>query len=115
MAVLISDSWNNTIQSSCTWPNTCLIKLRQFGELLTKHVAAQHRLPEQENFAATIHLLQREGVHATVIQGFHDLRRAGNDAIASPKTAPSIPAPSSHPRTPATSKSNNSRISSKKL
>ncbi|MBN9416363.1 MAG: type I restriction-modification system endonuclease [Candidatus Eremiobacteraeota bacterium] len=62
-------------------PNTCLIKLRQFGELLIKHVAAQHRLQEAENFAATIHLLQREGVHASVIQGFHDLRRAGNDAV----------------------------------
>ena len=62
-------------------PNTCLIKLRQFGELLIKHVAAQHRLPDQENFAATIQALQREGVHASVIQGFHDLRRAGNDAV----------------------------------
>lgn len=62
-------------------PNTCLIKLRQFGELLIKHVAAQHRLPEGENFAATIGLLQRDGVHSSVIQGFHDLRRAGNDAV----------------------------------
>ena len=62
-------------------PNTCLIKLRQFGELLIQHVAAQYRLPEQENFAATIHALQREGVHTSVIQGFHDLRRAGNDAV----------------------------------
>lgn len=62
-------------------PNTCLIKLRQFGELLVAHVAAHFNLPEGENFASTIGRLKREGVNQTVITGFHELRLAGNDAV----------------------------------
>ncbi len=62
-------------------PNTCLIKLRQFGELLVRHVSAHYNFSEQENFAAAIHRLKREGVNATVIEGFHELRTAGNDAV----------------------------------
>lgn len=62
-------------------PNTCLIKLRQFGELLIRHVAACYNVPEQENFANTLQRLKREGVNATVIEGFHELRTAGNDAV----------------------------------
>jgi len=62
-------------------PNTCLIKLRQFGELLASHVAAKFNVPEQENFINLVPLLAREGVNSDVVQGFHELRLAGNVAV----------------------------------
>lgn len=64
-------------------PNTSLIKLRQYGELLASHVAALTNtdVPEAENFAGTVHALRRNGVNEQVIQGFNELRHAGNDAV----------------------------------
>jgi len=62
-------------------PNTCLIKLRQFGELMISHVAAGLNLPQADDFNATIRRLKADGVNPDVIRGFDLLRRAGNEAV----------------------------------
>lgn len=66
-----------------TDPNTCLFKLRQFGELLAKEVTARAGLLESpdENFAALLGGIRRSG-HAPqrVVDLFHHLRRHGNEA-----------------------------------
>lgn len=62
-------------------PNTCLVKLRQFGELLVQHVAARFGIAEQETFGGFIHCLRRQGVTPDVIRGFDELRHAGNEAV----------------------------------
>ena len=65
-------------------PVTCLMKLRQFGELLAQLVAANfgvyttHEEPQLKllNRLSSQNLLTRE-----VNKLFHEIRRAGNDAI----------------------------------
>ena len=64
-------------------PNTCLIKLRQFGELLAKLVAANAGLYEDSG-ERQIDLLRRldarGAVTGEVLNLFHELRKAGNRA-----------------------------------
>jgi type I restriction enzyme R subunit len=66
-----------------TDPNTCLFKLRQFGEQLAKEVAARAGLlaSPDENFATLLGNIRRSG-HAPqrVVELFHHLRRYGNEA-----------------------------------
>jgi type I restriction enzyme, R subunit len=64
-------------------PVTCLMKLRQFGELLAQLVAAQVGL-YQDSEENQLKLLNRLGAN-NLIPGeigtlFHELRRAGNEA-----------------------------------
>ncbi len=65
-------------------PNTSLIKMRQFGELLAKHVATQMALYDAEKAESQYELLRRlrdEGVLSQEIyQLFGEVRRAGNAA-----------------------------------
>lgn len=65
-------------------PNTCLIKLRQFGELLAQLVAAKAGLYENptENQLDLLRRLESAGaMGGQALDLFHDLRRAGNDAV----------------------------------
>lgn len=62
-------------------PNTCLIKLRQFAELMIKHVTAGLNLPWADDFNANVRRLQAEGVSQDVVRVFDMLRRTGNDAV----------------------------------
>lgn len=65
-------------------PNTSLIKMRQFGELLAKHVATQMGLYDAEKEESQYELLRRlrdEGVLTYEIYPlFGEIRRAGNAA-----------------------------------
>lgn len=64
-------------------PNTCLIKLRQFGELLAQTVAARMGLYtfEGETQYDLLRRLQEEGVISREIYLlFGEIRRAGNEA-----------------------------------
>ncbi|WP_437736406.1 type I restriction-modification system endonuclease [Sorangium sp. So ce1335] len=64
-------------------PITCLVKLRQFGEILAQRAAARLGLyaSPAENQAALIERLRDRGaLDATTRQLFHDLRLAGNKA-----------------------------------
>ncbi|GGK95648.1 type I restriction-modification system endonuclease [Deinococcus radiotolerans] len=64
-------------------PNTALLKLRQYGELLARVIAARsgHLLDEDETQVARLARLQREGVlPREVWQLLTELRRAGNEA-----------------------------------
>ncbi|MDI1475390.1 type I restriction-modification system endonuclease [Polyangium sp. y55x31] len=65
-------------------PNTCLIKLRQFGELLAKHAAARLGLytsPAEDTQAILINRLHDRGaLDVRTKQIFHDLRLVGNKA-----------------------------------
>jgi type I restriction enzyme R subunit len=64
-------------------PNTCLLKMRQFGELLAQLVAAQMGLltEEGESQYKLVFRLQDEGVISREIyQLFGEIRRAGNAA-----------------------------------
>lgn len=65
-------------------PNTSLIKMRQYGELLAKHVATQMGLYQTENEESQYELLRRlrdEGVLTQELyQLFGEIRRAGNAA-----------------------------------
>ena len=64
-------------------PNTALIKLRQFAEVLAKHAAAQVGLyPSSEDaFTDVLSRLRDNGVLTSeVAQLFHALRKAGNAA-----------------------------------
>ena len=64
-------------------PNTCLLKLRQFGEILAKIVAARTGLLEDQEISQfdLLKVLERNGYlqhqHADL---FHGIRRAGNAA-----------------------------------
>lgn len=67
-------------------PNTCLIKLRQFGEYLAQLVAAKAGLYENlnENQLDLLRRLESAGaIGGQALDLFHDLRRAGNDAVHS--------------------------------
>jgi len=65
-------------------PNTSLIKMRQFGELLAKHVATQMGLYDTEKEESQYELLRRlrdEGVFTQELyQLFGEIRRVGNAA-----------------------------------
>ncbi|MDC3988187.1 type I restriction-modification system endonuclease [Polyangium jinanense] len=65
-------------------PNTCLLKLRQFGERLAKHAAARLGLytsPLEDNQAVLINRLHDRGaLDVRTKQIFHDLRLTGNKA-----------------------------------
>ena len=67
-------------------PNTCLIKLRQFGELLAQLVAASAGLYDDPG-ASQMDLLRRldsrGAVSGEVLNLFHELRKAGNRATHS--------------------------------
>lgn len=67
-------------------PNTCLIKLRQFGELLGQQVAARYGLFVSDAEAQT-DLLRRlrldGGLPREVLDLFHQLRLSGNAAVHS--------------------------------
>jgi type I restriction enzyme R subunit len=65
-----------------TDPNTCLIKLRQFAELMAKDVASRIGVlaAADEPFAAVVGALARAGTPAVTVEMFHFLRRHGNDA-----------------------------------
>jgi type I restriction enzyme R subunit len=65
-------------------PNTTLMKLRQFGELLAQRAAARLGLyasPDESQLDLLNRLRDRGAVDVTTRQLFHDLRRAGNDAV----------------------------------
>lgn len=65
-------------------PNTSLIKMRQFGELLAKHVATQVGLYQTEKVESQFELLKRlrnEGILSQeTYQLFGEIRRGGNEA-----------------------------------
>jgi type I restriction enzyme R subunit len=64
-------------------PVTCLINLRQFGEVLARRAAASLGLyssPEQSQLDLLSRLRDVGALNAQVRQLFHDLRRAGNAA-----------------------------------
>ena len=64
-------------------PNTAIIKLRQFSEVLAKHAAARTGLylSTEDSFAVVLSRLQDSGVLSSeVSQLFHALRKAGNAA-----------------------------------
>lgn len=65
-------------------PNTSLIKMRQYGELLAKHVATQMKLYDVEKEESQYELLRRlkdEGALTyDIYQLFGEIRRAGNSA-----------------------------------
>ena len=64
-------------------PSTCLIKLRQFAELLAKLVAAHHRAyeGERESFEETLRRLSFERILPREVGDvFHQLRKLGNAA-----------------------------------
>lgn len=67
-------------------PNTCLIKLRQFGELLAQRVAAESGLYEStgENQLDLLRRLEIRGaVNGEILKLFHELRKSGNQATHS--------------------------------
>src|SRR5262252_3082567 len=64
-------------------PNSALLKIRQFGELLAQHAAAYTgvTVEEHDSQLALIHtLLDRQIINAQVSQLFHGLRKSGNEA-----------------------------------
>jgi type I restriction enzyme R subunit len=67
-------------------PNTCLIKLRQFGELLAQLVAASAGLyddPDEKQIDLLRRLEAAGAIAGDVTTLFHELRRAGNRATHS--------------------------------
>jgi len=64
-------------------PNTCLIKLRQFGEVLAQLTAAKVGLyadPEEKQIELLRRLRDRGVLKGETDRLFHELRKAGNDA-----------------------------------
>lgn len=64
-------------------PNTCLIKLRQFGEVLAQLTAAKIGLyaePEEKQIELLRRLRDRGILRGETERLFHELRKAGNDA-----------------------------------
>jgi len=64
-------------------PNTCLIKLRQFGEVLAQLTAAKVRLyadPDEKQVELLRRLRDRGVLKGEVDRLFHELRKAGNHA-----------------------------------
>jgi type I restriction enzyme R subunit len=64
-------------------PNTCLIKLRQYGELLAQLITASaglYQIPDESQFEL-LRRLESEGVITGQIRDlFHEIRKLGNDA-----------------------------------
>lgn len=64
-------------------PNTCLLKLRQFAELMAQQVAAHAGLyvPEEDSQAALLTRLRQQGwLPREVADLFHWIRKVGNEA-----------------------------------
>jgi type I restriction enzyme R subunit len=64
-------------------PNSALLKLRQFGELLAHHAAAYTGVAVEEYDSQLVlinTLLERQVINAQVSQLFHGLRKSGNQA-----------------------------------
>lgn len=64
-------------------PNTCLIKLRQFGEILAQLTAANVGMytdPDEKQVDLLRRLRDRGVLKGEVDQLFHELRKMGNDA-----------------------------------
>jgi len=64
-------------------PNSALIKLRQFGELLAQHAAAYTGVPVEEHESQRDlieKLWDRQVINAQVSQLLHSLCKAGNEA-----------------------------------
>ena len=64
-------------------PNTCLIKLRQFGEVLAQLTAANVGLytnPDEKQVELLRRLRDRGVLKGDVDRLFHELRKAGNEA-----------------------------------
>jgi type I restriction enzyme R subunit len=64
-------------------PNSALLKLRQFGELLAQHAAAYTGVATEaydSQFALINTLLERQVINAQVSQLFHGRRKSGNQA-----------------------------------
>src|SRR6185436_16845313 len=67
-----------------TDPNICLIRLRQFGEVLAQRVAAHVGVytTEQEDQLKRLNTLRDRGaLTPEVAVIFHGIRKAGNDAV----------------------------------
>ena len=65
-------------------PATCIFKLRQFAELLSKQIAARHAvyLGERETFEETLRRLSYERIiPKETADVFHGLRKVGNRAV----------------------------------
>ena len=65
-------------------PNTCLIKLRQFGELLARLIAANVGLytnPDESQLDLLNRLQSENLLPGDVKNLFHQLRKSGNDAV----------------------------------
>ncbi|HAA57589.1 MAG TPA: type I restriction-modification system endonuclease [Myxococcales bacterium] len=65
-------------------PNTSLLKLRQFGEVMSQHVAACVGLfvsPDEKQFTLLQRLWERKVMPPEVNQIFHGIRIAGNAAV----------------------------------
>ncbi|MEO1400458.1 MAG: type I restriction endonuclease [Cyanobacteria bacterium J06635_1] len=64
-------------------PNTCLMKLRQYGELLAQLTAAHYNLPAYagESQNDLLKRLRRKRLSPRVLDLFHWLRKQGNDAV----------------------------------
>ena len=64
-------------------PNTALIKLRQFAELLAKQVGARigSYSPDEEFLSLIRRLEDRRILTREVANLFHAVRKAGNDAV----------------------------------
>src|SRR5262245_18181854 len=64
-------------------PNTCLLKLRQFGELLAQDVASrfgEYVTVEEKQVDLLRRLQGRNAISRDVADLFHTIRKAGNDA-----------------------------------
>ena len=64
-------------------PNTCLIKLRQFGEQLAQLASAKvgmYEDPDESQFELLRRLENRRVIVGQVAQLFHEVRRVGNKA-----------------------------------
>lgn len=71
-----------------TDPNICLIRLRQFGEVLAQRVAAQVGVytTEEDDQLTRLNTLRDRGALPTEVANiFHGLRKAGNEAVHSHK------------------------------
>ena len=64
-------------------PNSALLKLRQFGELLAQHTAAYTGIAVEEHESQRElldKLYDRQIINAQISQVFHGLRKVGNEA-----------------------------------
>jgi len=65
-------------------PNTTLIKLRQFGELLTHHAAPRFGVypgSQERQIDLLARLRSPKGFASEVLDALHDLRKRGNEAV----------------------------------